>query len=831
MSISHKLKVALATVATILGVMAVAAIPAASADQCTVTATLLDGQTVTFTVNAAPGTPPAQMLPPGTPPVQSVTANCQTTTATTPTATVTTTTPSTTTTTTPTTTSPTTTTTTTTPPQNSQTVPSNFKKPKSSIRKQTPTTLTTVTVKVKVKKAAKKTKSTTQSVANSITGPGVPTAANPTFSFALPGATPLGVPNPFIENFQIPPFLLPIYQAAGIQYDVPWQVLAAINEIETDYGRNLSVSSANAVGWMQFIPSTWAKYGVDATGSGYADPYNPVDAIFAAARYLNAAGASHSLWNAIFAYNHASWYVESVLLRARLIGGMPGRLVGALTGLVEGDFPVDAAAKYADGGVLKLAHQRVKSSNAALPISSTQGATYTDIFAKQNSPVIAVNDGKIVKIGYNAQLGHYIELQDANGNVYTYGQLGRISRWYPVPKNVRVTAREIARQLSLPAPKPTGPATAGSQASPPVPSVSKATKEVKSAPLSLPVTPAPASASVVPTSIPRPMVKERLFANPARPASYAAGGKLQIQTAAPSISNFQDYFSTALHLGKGDYTLEPLKAGASVVAGTILGHLGAGTPTLASHLHFMIRPAGKNAPSIDPKPILDGWKLLEATSVYRAAGENPFYGKNAKNPTIGQVLLMSKEQLIYRVLEDPHVHIYACGRRDIQAGLIDRRILGVIEYLSASGLDPTVSGLECGHSLTGATGVDAAGATGASLDISKINKIPVLGHQGTGSITDIAIRRLLTLQGVFKPDEIVSLISYKQQKNTLSLADHANRIQVVFTPLFGQNKVLSTQVGALLQAQEWTQLINHIASISEPTVPIAPSQYAIKVGG
>jgi membrane-bound lytic murein transglycosylase B len=112
----------------------------------------------------------------------------------------------------------------------------------------------------------------------------VPTAANPTFSFALPGPAPLGVPNFFIDSFQIPPFLLPIYQAAGIEYDVPWQVLAAINEIETDYGRNLSVSSAGAVGWMQFMPSTWARYGVDATGSGLADPFNPVDAIFAAGR-------------------------------------------------------------------------------------------------------------------------------------------------------------------------------------------------------------------------------------------------------------------------------------------------------------------------------------------------------------------------------------------------------------------------------------------------------------------------------------------------------------------------------------------------------------------
>jgi murein DD-endopeptidase MepM/ murein hydrolase activator NlpD len=839
-SLSHKLKVVLTSLGLVLVVMAVAAIPTASADQCTVTATLVDGQTVTFTVNAAPGTPPAAMLPPGTPPVKSVTANCQPSTTTAPTATVTTTTPSRTTTTTSTTPTTTTPKSTTPPGSGSQknksrgNGSSSFSKPKSTRGNDKTTSAKTIAPKVKTTKS-RTTKKSKPATPTGITGPGVPTPANPTFQFALPGPAPLGVPNFFIDSFEIPPFLLPIYQAAGIQYDVPWQVLAAINEIETDYGRNLSVSTAGAVGWMQFLPSTWAKYGVDATGSGYADPYNPVDAIFAAARYLNAAGASQNLWNAIYAYNHASWYVESVLLRAKLIGGMPSDLVGALTGLVEGHFPVAAPSKYADSAVTKLASTRVKTSNAAITIGSDPGSSYTNIFAKQSSPVIAVNDGKIVKIGYSKTLGSYLELQDATGNVYTYAQLGQISKLYPVPKVEKVTASQIAKQLSLPkTPAPTGPATAGEQQAAPTPSLKTATKEAKSAPISLPVTPAasnlPESAgpSGPVASIPEPMVKERLFANPSRPASYAAGGRLQIQNTAPQISNFQDYFADVLHLGKDQYTLEPLKVGSIVVAGTILGRIGAGTPTLASHLQFMVRPAGKKAPYIDPKPILDGWKLLEATAVYRAAGVNPFF---SKNPSVGQVLLMSKEQLTYRVLEDPHVKIYACGRRDIQAGLIDRRILAVVEFLSASGLDPTVSGLDCGHSLTASTGVDAAGATGSSVDISKINNIPILGNQGPGSITDITIRRLLTLQGTFRPNAIVSLMSYKGQSITLSLPDHANRIQVTYTPLFGQNKKLSAQVADLLAPDQWTQLIDHISQIPEPIVPIAPSKYAIKVGG
>ena len=319
-----------------------------------------------------------------------------------------------------------------------------------------------------------------------------------------------------------------------------------------------------------------------------------------------------------------------------------------------------------------------------------------------------------------------------------------------------------------------------------------------------------------------------------RPASYAAGGKLQITSSATAaqISNFQDYFSDVLHLAKNQYTLKPLKAGSVVVAGTILGRLGRATPTDASHLQFMIQPAGKNAPYIDPKPILDGWKLLEATAVYRAAGVDPFCRQGAKNPTVGQILLMSKQQLQTRVLEDPNVQIYPCGRRDIQDGAIDRRVLAVIEFLSASGLKPTVSGLECGaHRRTASNGIDAAGATGESVDISEINGIPIQGHQGRGSVTDITIRRLLTLQGAnaARPDHLADELQGPVDA-LVDMADHANRIQISFTPAYGANKQLSAQIASILQPNQWTQLINHLSQIPEPVVPVAPSQYAIKTG-
>src|ERR1700722_19990335 len=143
-----------------------------------------------------------------------------------------------------------------------------------------------------------------------------------------------------LSFYRVPLFLLPIYKAAAVQYGVPWQILAAINEIETDYGTDQSVSSAGAVGWMQFEPSTWLQYGVDALNAGYADPYNPVDAVFAAARYLRAAGAAKNLRGAILAYNHSEEYANSVLLRAKLISTYPKPVIATLTGLVDGQPPV-----------------------------------------------------------------------------------------------------------------------------------------------------------------------------------------------------------------------------------------------------------------------------------------------------------------------------------------------------------------------------------------------------------------------------------------------------------------------------------------------------------
>jgi hypothetical protein len=266
--------------------------------------------------------------------------------------------------------------------------------------------------------------------------------------------------------------------------------------------------------------------------------------------------------------------------------------------------------------------------------------------------------------------------------------------------------------------------------------------------------------------------------------------------------------------------LRPLKVGSKVTGGTVIGRVG--QPDAAPpHVNFAIRPAGRGAPTIDPKPILDGWKLLETTAIYRAADKNPF----SDNPTVGQVLLMSKAALQQRVLNDPALSIYSCGRNDIATGQIDRRVLVVLEYLAESGMNPTVSCLRSGHSYMTASGNVSEHSSGNAVDISAINGTPILGHQGAGDVTEKAVRRLMMLQGTMQPHQIISLLDFGA--NTMALPDHANHIHVGFHQMFGDNEKQGSEAQSVLEPRQWDSLVQHLGQIQNPTVPTAPSRYAI----
>jgi soluble lytic murein transglycosylase-like protein len=262
--------------------------------------------------------------------------------------------------------------------------------------------------------------------------------------------------------YRIPLFLLPIYRAAAIQYGVPWQILAAINEVETDYGIDESVSSAGAVGWMQFMPATWTQYGVDALNAGYADPYNPVDAIFAAARYLRAAGAAKDLPAAIFAYNHSTEYVSSVLLRAKLISTYPESVITTLTCLADGRSPVTgqmaweslapaapASSSATAGGLSAARALALAPAVAAAAGVGTRATRFVELRSAPHASVVAVQSGRIVGLGHSRKLGFYVILRDAHGDVFTYAGLGSIASSYTLPKTSHrsIGARHVGLRL------------------------------------------------------------------------------------------------------------------------------------------------------------------------------------------------------------------------------------------------------------------------------------------------------------------------------------------------------------------------------------------------
>ncbi len=612
--------------------------------------------------------------------------------------------------------------------------------------------------------------------------PPSPSTLTPSLPQALE-ASISGVPGFFIESFRIPPFLLPIYQAAGTAYGIPWQVLAAINEVETDYGRDLSVSSAGAEGWMQFLPAEWAQYGVDANGDGFEDPYNPADAIFAAARYLRAAGGATNIRAAVLSYNHSQAYVDSVLLRAQLLGGTPPQLLGAITGLTEARFPVHAASHFSDG--FPTAPTRGRG-----PAQTLVG---TSIYSQSGAPVIAVQDGEVVQIGDSPSLGRFVSLRDGFGNTYVYAQLGDVASLYPVlvPHEHTAVSARITRPGGAGEPAPSGPATAGAQPRSPV--SEGATVSGLALGAAAPLESSPVLPSAPRAAKPRP-------AAPRRPTGARA---------------FKE--------GVDEVYLHPLRVGVQVIAGTVLGHVGSDTSATsgAPDMLFQIRPAGTEAPLIDPKPILDGWVALEDTSIFRARGVNPFL---ATSPTIGQVLLESKRQLEPQVLHDSGIHLGRCGRQDIEAGGVEKRMLATLEFLSVSGLKPTVGGLRCNGGAARANVY--ASQREDSVAITAVNGIPVAGHAGAGSITDITVRRLLRLQGLVRPVRIVSALSYPGAANTLAKPG-ARDIVVSFTaPSAGAARAARASDLALT-ANQWIRLISRLGEIPDPTVGRGPSQAAI----
>ncbi len=654
--------------------------------------------------------------------------------------------------------------------------------------------------------------------------------------------------------YRIPLFLLPIYRAAAIQYGVPWQILAAINEVETDYGSDLSVSSAGAEGWMQFEPSTWLQYGVDALDAGYADPYNPVDAIFAAARYLHAAGATKNLRTAILAYNHSEAYAESVLLRAKLISSYPKSVIATLTGLVDARLPVTgkqvswgallpapASASSATANAKAVAPKaKTGSSDASAaavpgsvpapsPTAAAAGAVsgaekadaapqFVELMSAPNASVVAVQDGRVLGLGRSHRLGKYVILRDIYGDVFTYAGLGSIAPSYRLGK-VPSAALIASAKLAATATGAGQPASATSAEVPLTLRVKRSHAQTAPSQDSVPAGSA--------ESVPAATGKVRLFANPGNPDAIAAAARVTTSTPA-----------------KGSRHALPLRRGSLVAEGTVLGHVLVPHAAKDGHLRFAVQPAG-DAGSIDPRPVLANWKELDAALHPQGAkGQADLLGATASD-----VFLLSKSQLELAVLSDPGITLDARARHEVASGAIDRRVLAVLAFLSRSGLKPTVQALHRGPVLSTVAGRRAGSDsdTGGVVDISEVNGIAIAGHEGAGSITDSTIRTLLTLRGEYAPNQITSLMKYPDAVNTFAARAHANVVQIDFQPpaaalglsgskaakaarnsAAGKTAPLPLQASPTLSLTQWNQLLARIGAIPAPKVAAKPTSAAIR---
>lgn len=686
-----------------------------------------------------------------------------------------------------------------------------------------------------------------------------------------------------LSFYRIPLFLLPIYQAASARYGVPWPILAAINEVETDYGTDLNVSTAGAVGWMQFMPETWLQYGVDAVNAGYADPYNPVDAVFAAARYLHSAGAARNLTQAIFSYNHSEAYVQSVLLRARLIASYPASVIGTLTGLTEGSLPVpgatlvsspqqsggsasaEAQGEAAPSGSsasqgsgssaspgsgsspsgssaassgLASAPSAASSSlpgSVAAPAPKTSGASasaldapapssqLSKLAAAPDAPVVAVEDGRIVGLGRSRKLGRYIVLRDTYGDVFTYAGLGSVVPSYslPEPASPDVPKGALDGAEAGADPSPSHPATAGRQLPLTLHVAGKSAPKASGASAgeaaSGPIAPLPAGSG-----------KVRVFARPGNPDALAAARALAARSKLTPAG------------------WRTLARGSLVAQGTLLGHLAVSSEDPQhSYMRFAVRPPGAQT-AIDPAPLLQNWRQLDAALHPQGAKG----GDVLAGATASDAFLLAPADLERAVLADPGIRLSACDRQQVASGKADRHVLGLLVFLSRSGLKPTVGELRCGHiSYTSAGSLSAYPRRG-TFTITAINGIPISGHQGAGTVVDEAIRTLLTVKPPFAPSQIVSLMQYPGVKRTVASSSHAAAIEIVMhargatTPLGGgfskpaaraatahaaaAHAATATTGGVILGSAQWRQLFARIGGLAQPKVSRKPSTSAIR---
>ena len=432
---------------------------------------------------------------------------------------------------------------------------------------------------------------------------------------------------------------------------------------------------------MQFIPSTWEMYGVDANNDGRKDPYNPVDAICAAARYLKAAGGA------------AGPADRDLRLQPRRLVRRRGPALRQ---------PVRQAARRPDRLAdrphrgrplpgrrrrpLRRRHLRARGrSSASKPGQASAGNAADVISTSPTRRGINIYSAR-GRAGRRRQRrrrsrrsasprssASYIVLQDAYGNRFTYAELGERRRGLPGAEGAQADRRRLRaghRRRRRGADSRQRQRAARRRADDSRRAQHRAGRRRRrpSAPRSTPRTSASAST-------PSPSARRTsASADVDRPARRAARRHARPATRASRAyarRHPQVRPRARWSCGRSRRARRSSPAPCSAAS--------ARPTSLAPHVNFSIQPAGPRR--ADDRPEADP-RRLEAARGDRdlpRRRQGPVRGHDAQRPA--RSCCISKEQLGARVLADPRVEIYECGRQDIQTGQIDRRILAAAQYL------------------------------------------------------------------------------------------------------------------------------------------------------
>jgi hypothetical protein len=250
------------------------------------------------------------------------------------------------------------------------------------------------------------------------------------------------------------------------------------------------------------------------------------------------------------------------------------------------------------------------------------------------------------------------------------------------------------------------------------------------------------------------------------------------------------------------------------------------------------------------QPVLQAWRQLYAALHPEGATRDA----GLLGATAGDAFLLSTKALRQAVLSDPGISLDACARHDVEVSAIDNRVLAALVFLSRSGLKPTVGSISCARRVSHGFSMPGTGVQGplAAIELTEVNGIPIAGHEGPGSITDLTVRTLMTLQGRFAPTEIESLMRYPGSANTVANPHRFASIRLSFAarrpgPVASAASVISAKAtsgaaasisasaggarsvkaGVGLSSTQWGALLSRIGALPQPAVSRRRSPGAI----